>query len=867
MAKGKPGCHICKHCAKVPLNFQITKRTEDVNFGVWKHQFASSSDLQKLRNHPGLEDFLRAQLHSFVWFASITPSDISDSAKDGCLLFQYIHDRIADTLAEFPNQLESHVEPMDPLKPFADLFYWRRKPTYSPFDRFFAWCYRIVRQAFAKVFGSRQSTENRAEEKIIIFIEPQIGQYQSTFLFRWFATPYRPFHAMYFRAPEVRRGCHITEDWVDVDPFQVVVSTRSRHDIHFPRSINYQPGHLDFLAVAKAVFETSREEDVSKPPSSSNTQPTMPSRLLKVHADANNEPTKVCLLETGLMPESVLFVALSYCWGGPQQLRLMTETKSQLIAGISIDSLPKTLKDATIVTTLLGISYLWIDALCIIQDDSQDLDKELALMPMIYGNAAITIVASRAESVTEGFLHERLPFKDTAEPFFALPCIEPCDEYHSDIEIQPARIFPVGDLIGYESPDLLLREADADGVPSNPLISRAWTYQERALSPRVIDFGLYGTRFRILDHEDGSEFISSDGWKDIDWTNEPRPPNMCLRIIESRSTAINTWQIIVGHSTSVNLTFPSDRLPAISAFARFFSPAFGGVEDYAAGIWKSSMPLGLLWQVVRLLNMPLDHPYDEQSLVPSWSWASLTSWVVYIHGIGDEMICADQDAEVIECQVQLKSSQVQFGIVTQGTLTMRGRLRPVRLSLERDTESGFDWAFFNQTPKQKKLRYTRVITNLPRADPEDRGLHKREYDHESRVFRDYKLPIAVTLDREHDVMESMIGDSSSLFALPIASIPANISPAPSNEGEKVEESPPTDDFGIPDIYNIRPVYGLLLLQQSENVYRRVALFRTLRFNLDDLVLHGPLEVKDAADWFKEQHEWLGAGEVQEFSII
>ncbi|KAF3017094.1 hypothetical protein E8E14_007992 [Neopestalotiopsis sp. 37M] len=722
---------------------------------------ACSSDLQKLRNYSGLEDFLRAQLRSFVWFASFTPSDISDGANDGCLLFQYIHDRIGDTLAAFPNQLESHVEPMDPHKPFAELFDWRRKPTYSPFGRFFAWFYRIVRHAFIKVFGSRQSTEKRVEDKILIFIEPQTGQYQSTFRFRWFVTPYRPFHAMHFQAPEARRGCHIADDWVNVDPFQVVVSPKSQHEIHFPRPMNYQPGHIGFLAFAKGLFATSREEDVSKPPSSSNTQPIMPSRLLKVDVDANNEPTKVCLLETGLMPESVLFVALSYCWGGSQQLRLMNETKSQLIAGISVDSLPRTLKDATIVTTHLGIPYLWIDALCIIQDHSQDLHKELALMPMIYRNAAITIVASRAKSVTEGFLHERLPFKDTAETSFALPCIEPWDESHGDIQIEPAQIFPVGDLIGYESPDLLLREGDEDGIPPNPLISRAWTYQERALSPRVIDFGLYGTRCRILDHEDGSEFIRSDGWKAIDWTNEPKPPNMCLQ----------------------------------------------------------------------------------------------------------DVLRADQGAELIECKVQLESDQVQFGSVTEGTLRMRGRLRPVRLSLKQDTDLGFDWPFFDETRKQQKLRYTRIITNMNQADPEDRGLHKREYDHKSRAFRDFKLPIAVTTDREHDATESMIGDSSSLFALPIASIPTNISPAPSNEGVEVEELPPTVEYGIPEMYSIRPVYGLLLLQQSENVYKRVALFRTLRFNLEKLVLEGPLEVEEAADWFKEQHEWLGAGEVQEFSII
>lgn len=79
------------------------------------------------------------------------------------------------------------------------------------------------------------------------------------------------------------------------------------------------------------------------------------------------------------------------------------------------------------------------------------------------------------------------------------------------------------------------------------------------------------------------------------------------------------------HYSALNIAFPSDRSPALAVFARVFSPAFAGAEEYAAGIWRSTLPFGLLWQVHKLNGDTLDGVPHDQITPPSWSWAALTS--------------------------------------------------------------------------------------------------------------------------------------------------------------------------------------------------------------------------------------------------
>ncbi|KAB5542496.1 heterokaryon incompatibility protein-domain-containing protein, partial [Coniochaeta sp. 2T2.1] len=125
-----------------------------------------------------------------------------------------------------------------------------------------------------------------------------------------------------------------------------------------------------------------------------------PTRLLHIDGES------LRLVDEGL-PHPVSYTALSYCWGTTEPLATLSTNINEMRSGIPLSKLPRTIKDAIQVTKFLGIQYLWVDALCIIQDDKIDWARESAAMAGIYGNAYVTIAAASASSADEGFLHGR----------------------------------------------------------------------------------------------------------------------------------------------------------------------------------------------------------------------------------------------------------------------------------------------------------------------------------------------------------------------------------------------------------------------------------------------------------------------------
>src|SRR5215471_13474429 len=127
----------------------------------------------------------------------------------------------------------------------------------------------------------------------------------------------------------------------------------------------------------------------------------LPSRVIDVGDDMTAQTVKLHI--TG-EEEKGEYVALSYCWGGTQLVVLRASTLETMTANLDLSSLPKTIRDAVEVTRRLGFRFLWIDALCIMQDCMADKDKEIQRMGYIYKNAAITIAAAAARGASEGFL-------------------------------------------------------------------------------------------------------------------------------------------------------------------------------------------------------------------------------------------------------------------------------------------------------------------------------------------------------------------------------------------------------------------------------------------------------------------------------
>jgi hypothetical protein len=98
------------------------------------------------------------------------------------------------------------------------------------------------------------------------------------------------------------------------------------------------------------------------------------------------------------------YAALSYCWGASLPLKTTTANLEAHQSAIGFDTLPRTLQDAILIVRWMGIGYVWIDCLCILQDSKADWEYEAARMADVYSNAYLTLAASRAEHCNEGFL-------------------------------------------------------------------------------------------------------------------------------------------------------------------------------------------------------------------------------------------------------------------------------------------------------------------------------------------------------------------------------------------------------------------------------------------------------------------------------
>ena len=139
----------------------------------------------------------------------------------------------------------------------------------------------------------------------------------------------------------------------------------------------------------------------------------IPTPLIEiVHIQYHKHP-RLCLRKT-YRRDFAPYAALGYCWGGNQPVITASKNIYQHIIRFNYIALPAIIQDAMTITSRLGLRYIQIDSLCIIQNDSRDQNYEIGEMPSIYSQATVTISASRAASVWEGFLQDRKPFDSTS---------------------------------------------------------------------------------------------------------------------------------------------------------------------------------------------------------------------------------------------------------------------------------------------------------------------------------------------------------------------------------------------------------------------------------------------------------------------
>jgi hypothetical protein len=329
---------------------------------------------------------------------------------------------------------------------------------------------------------------------------------------------------------------------------------------------------------------------------------------------------------------------------------LVSSNIHHLMDRIVVSELPITFQHAIAITKRLGIRYIWIDSLCIIQDSEDDWRRESSTMNQVYQFGYCNIAAAAASNSSEGCFFKRSPI--AIEPLIF--------ELDRDIpDLSPGHYF------------LRCMETWRQDLQDAPLSKRGWVVQERMLAQRV----LYFTQRQIYFECRNSTLSEMN-------SSIPRSVSfflareVFLRFDKEKSQQrhANAWQIIVEYYSACALTREEDKLVAIAGVAKEVQRLTGW--KYLAGIWEQNLIFDLLWfSQGRYNRLREANPY----LAPSWTWASARGKVTfnynYLHGV---TIKDTIFIQIVGVHVSTKGGD-EMAQVTDGFLKVIGRPTPAEL--------------------------------------------------------------------------------------------------------------------------------------------------------------------------------------------
>ncbi|KAI0334690.1 HET-domain-containing protein [Cubamyces sp. BRFM 1775] len=435
---------------------------------------------------------------------------------------------------------------------------------------------------------------------------------------------------------------------------------------------------LDLVALAKAyVYRCLQNHECCRDSCHTESEVPLPARLIDC-----SDPVRPRVIETrGGTGGDHVYVALSYVWGEESQPhRTTTDNLRSYLDAIESSSLPQTISDAIRVTRALGVRYLWVDSLCIIQDSREDKHRELAKMRTVYRHAYLTIDAANAKKVSQGFLDGRIPvYASIWLPFIwsqRLKGVEPQNKkplVTSDDD-------PVDDHCDHaDSHALYLSEsATRYGRPSDCGYTgqRAWCLQEILVSKRHLLFADQTLQFRCRStiQDVGVHRVNEDPlmaqWTVTDAVPDVvfQPPSSVLLYSEDWFTIHWAWLQVVMDYTRRSLSYSSDKLVACAGLAEEFACALGTQVPYLAGLWRDSLLCDLLWFVA-----PDKIGSRGDGRAPSWSWAASDHAVSFQYAPTyriEYWKSREELTEVVGCTTTLEDSALPFGPVTDGHLVL-----------------------------------------------------------------------------------------------------------------------------------------------------------------------------------------------------
>ena len=336
----------------------------------------------------------------------------------------------------------------------------------------------------------------------------------------------------------------------------------------------------------------------------------LPSRVLEI-SRWNDE--LIIRLKTSITPDD-RYIALSYCWGQcKNSIRLLLENLVDLQKGVSTTFLPKTFKDAVTVANSIGCLYLWIDALCIIQNSDSDKLRELAKMQGIYQNSFLTIAAADGQDSHAGILCSRESVLSTQ--------VRGSDAAQRSVSVHLRT--------RRSSEKHTAGQSRLEPHLEGPLNSRAWSLQERLLPCRILHYcdtqlvwecysitscegRLPASEIEVCYDEGKLELFST-----FFFNTKSLPAIMRSHALDGEHQYFYIlWNYILKKYTDRHLTFNCDKISAIKGIAELIS---GRTEDTLIhGLWEKHVAACLVWEVEDGEHTKVQ---STNLSVPSWSWA------------------------------------------------------------------------------------------------------------------------------------------------------------------------------------------------------------------------------------------------------
>ena len=372
-----------------------------------------------------------------------------------------------------------------------------------------------------------------------------------------------------------------------------------------------------------------------------------PTRLLQVQP--SNPSPKAYLRQTDQIPKAVRYTTLSHCWGQYMPVKLQKSTMQGFLDGIDVYRFPPTFQQAIMLTKSLGIEYIWIDSLCIIQDDENDWANECTRMTSVYMNTFINIGANAARDSRGGLFQQR-SWK-SVDPLFV-----------------PLTYTPMG---WHRKPVVLWPNPGIGALLDNaPLEDRGWVVQERPLASRTVHF----LKHKVVWECDECQASETDATGKLEDSYISGRSYLVVPVAPGNGAAdritlfLDTWADIVDLYSTRKLSVATDKLVALSGVAKYMVEhrQDNRALRYYAGHWSQDFELQLVWSA-----SPFSTGSRSQTYVaPSWSRASYNGEISFPRPYGKTSL-----AKLISIETFPQSDP--FGAVSadsQGYVRFRGPL-------------------------------------------------------------------------------------------------------------------------------------------------------------------------------------------------